>query len=256
MHKLLLTAVAAGAVIASLGSANAADFPQYPPQVVAPPPLIPLEVVSGWYLRGDIGYKIYGDPEGEYENAAFGFAVPGNGEFFDESLDDTFAVGVGVGYQFNEFLRSDLTLDYEFNSDFEGGLVCGGPCGGPGFSVEHADISAWTGLVNAYVDLGTYAGLTPYLGAGIGASYLRTSDVYSDQPDGTRAERDGDSQWNFAWALMAGAGYQFTDSLVLDLNYRYLNLGDAVAGSVGGEPVEINNIDAHEIRVGLRYMLQ
>ena len=29
----------------------------------------------------------------------------------------------------------------------------------------------WTGLVNGYIDLGTWRGVTPFIGAGIGASY-------------------------------------------------------------------------------------
>ena len=35
--------------------------------------------------------------------------------------------------------------------------------------------TAWNGLVNGYVDLGTYAGFTPYVGAGIGLLRTKTS---------------------------------------------------------------------------------
>ena len=37
-----------------------------------------------------------------------------------------------------------------------------------------ANNSAWNGTVNGYIDLGTYAGFTPYVGAGAGLLYTRT----------------------------------------------------------------------------------
>lgn len=261
MRNLIRTAITAGAVAASAGAALAADYPSYvpPPIIVPPPELIPLEVVSGWYLRGDIGYKIYSTPDASYDNPDIGYDVPGSGQLFGEDLDDTAVVGVGIGYQFNDYLRTDLTLDYEFKAGFHGDLDCLGPCGDGGSSDEYADIDAWTGLVNVYADLGDYYGFKPYVGGGIGASYLTTSDVYSVNPPGGVPEGeidgDGDSTWNFAWALTAGTAYQISDRMLLDLNYRYVNLGDAQTGDVNGEPIEINNIDAHEVRVGLRYML-
>ena len=47
--------------------------------------------------------------------------------------------------------------------------------------------------------------------------------------------------------------------MLLDFNYRYVNLGDAVSGptlaNFGNQPIHYDNIDANEIRIGLRYML-
>ncbi|ODN68517.1 outer membrane protein [Methylobrevis pamukkalensis] len=68
----------------------------------------------------------------------------------------------------------------------------------------------------------------------------------------------GDSKWNFAWALTAGASYAFTERLSVDVNYRYLNLGEASLGTVTTQclcttDASTDDIQAHEIRVGLRY---
>jgi opacity protein-like surface antigen len=245
MRHLLLTSalvVATVAGIGGIGPATAADMPEYVP-IETPEPL-PLPA-GGWYLRGDIGYKIYDDPNGFYD-------LPGYENMFGESLEDTGVVGIGVGYRFNEYFRVDTTLDYEFESSMRGTLPCPNACAGGG-TEESADLSAWTGLVNAYVEAGNFSGFTPYVGAGIGWSYLMTSDAASDSPGNYR----GDNTWNFAWALMAGVGYDFTEQLTLDLNYRYLNLGDAQtiapAGTPGSGILEWNDIAAHEIRVGMRY---
>lgn len=243
--RYLLTAsamiVASTITLGTTFSASAADMPEYVP-IDAPEPL-PLPA-GNWYLRGDIGYKIYEDPNGFYDLAGYG-------SMFDEQLDNTGVIGIGAGYRFNEYFRVDATLDYEFGADMRGSLPC--PCG-PG-SVESASLDAWTGLINAYVDLGTYSGLTPYVGAGVGVSLLRTDSVESDSPGAYY----GADTWNFAWALMAGVGYDVSDRLTLDVNYRYMNLGDArsytPASAPGPGVVEWNDIAAHELRVGLRYGL-
>lgn len=240
----LLTASAmiiAGTVAFGAPPSHAADMPEYVP-IETPEPL-PLPV-GNWYLRGDIGYKIYEDPSGYYDLAGYG-SMDG------ENLDDTGVIGVGAGYRFNEWFRVDATIDYEWEAEMYGRLPCPAPC--TAGSREAANLDAWTGLVNAYVDLGNYSGLSPYVGAGLGVSLLRTSDVTSSSP-GTYY---GEDTWNFAWALMAGVGYDVTEQLTLDLNYRYMNLGDARSNTDPAAPgpgvIEWNDIAAHEIRVGMRY---
>ncbi len=256
----------------TLGSAVAADMPEYPPIIDMPEPL-PIVATGGWYLRGDIGYKFYNDPTAELSNPnyASGTYTGGLGSLIDESLDDAYNVGIGAGFRFNEYFRTDLTLDYESPAGFEGRLFCPGPVSGScgasgvdldgdgtndGYSTERADITAWSALANAYVDLGTYAGLTPYVGAGAGLSYLTTSDVRT----AGGSTYNGDGKFNFAWALMAGASYAVDQQVSIDVGYRYINLGDAQSGVIVASDttttrINYNDIDAHEIRVGLRYNL-
>lgn len=234
-----------GAVL-SVSAAQAADIIDYPP-IIETPEVIPLDVVGGWYLRGDIGYKFYRDPDVSLN--------PHVGSVTDTSMDDTGLVGVGIGYQFNDYLRADLTSDYEFKSGFKGTFHCVTNCGGFVSAEAETDIDAWTTMVNVYADLGTYHGITPYVGAGIGATYLRTSTVTSP---GVGDIGEGDSEWNFAWALTAGASYALTEQLSLDLNYRYLNLGEAKTGDTFTAcgcvtKAETDKLQAHEIRLGLRY---
>lgn len=262
-------ATAAALVLSSgaiVGTAVAADFPEPLPVIEAPEPL-PITGVGGWYLRGDIGYKVYNDPDAKLSNPDYagGSFTGGLNELTDTNLDDAYNIGVGVGYKVNDYLRADLTLDYETPAEFGGRLFCPGAASCPdadgdgtpdAFSEESADITAWSALANVYADLGTFYGITPYVGAGAGLSYLVTDDVKSS----IGAEYDGDERFNFAWALMAGASYALTDQLALDVGYRYLNLGDAESGVIAsgtGETTRIRyeNIDAHEVRVGLRYNL-
>ena len=39
-------------------------------------------------------------------------------------------------------------------------------------------------------------------------------------------------EWNFAWALYAGLGFEVTDALTLELAYRYLDMGDGKTGDL------------------------
>jgi opacity protein-like surface antigen len=243
------------ALLLPTGMAFAADMPETP---YAPTPT-PYEFGSGWYLRGDIGYKLYNNPDAHFD-------VAGYGNMIDENLSNTGVAGIGFGYKFNDWFRTDLTVDYEWPGHFHGRLPCPAPCTaapGPEFSDEFASISAWTTLVNAYFDLPLFAegptGLTPYVGAGIGASYLTTSSVRFINPGGATGTWPGDSRWNLAWSLTAGVSYAITKNMLFDLNYRYVNLGDAVSGATspifGNKPLHYDNIDANEIRVGIRYLL-
>ena len=274
----LSLAVAATFGLAALsGVARAADMPvEYPPIIEAPEPM-PLAAAGGWYLRGDIGYKFYQAPKGSLGNRRWGgydngsgsvdtwpYTVGNRDQMINEKMLGALDIGVGAGYKFNDYLRSDVVFDYETPAKFKGSIWCqdASSCSGGSYKDgEHVKIEAYSALANVYADLGNFHGVIPYIGGGIGASYLRTSDVGGAAKDANTGKNpDGAGKWNFAWALMAGVEYPISDSLSLDLGYRYLNLGDAKSGYVtDGEGVstrmDYKDITAHEVRVGLRYYL-
>ena len=66
--------------------------------------------------------------------------------------------------------------------------------------------------------------MTPYIGAGVGGAYMRVSDFASAAaPPFTGGDR---SQWQLAWAAMAGLGYAVSPRLTVDIGYRYLGFGN------------------------------
>lgn len=259
--NLSLAMAATFGLAAFSGVVRAADMPvEYPPVIEAPEPM-PLPAVGGWYLRGDIGYKYYQAPNGSLSNPAWGTTGNG-GNMGGEKMLGAADFGAGVGYKFNDYLRADVTADYETPAKFKGSFLCvSGPCGsGVWHESESVKITAYSALANVYADLGDFHGLKPYIGAGAGASYLRTSGIKSGVIDLDGTPPNSAGKWNFAWALMAGVEYPISDRLSLDLGYRYLNLGDAQTGSatdIGGNVtrVEYKDIAAHEVRMGLRYYL-
>src|SRR5690606_15031726 len=119
-------------------------------------------------------------------------------------------------------------LDYE-RGDFYGRLTCGG-CG-PGYSEETATLSAWTGMFNVYHDFASvHHGFSPYVGAGIGASYVVSSNVESNNPPDS--VYPGAGKWNLAWALMVGGTRPISPTVLLDVGYRFVSLGGGISGEI------------------------
>jgi opacity protein-like surface antigen len=241
--SLFRVVMAAGFIAGSVMSARAADLPPPPPvEAVAP---IVFET-SGWYLRGDIGYSWYN--EGDfYQNELVGVGAweqvdGGNGVVAD----------VGVGYKFNNWLRADATVGYRFDHDVKGrAFLIADPTVGNWWN---GSVSSTVLMANGYIDLGTWGGFTPYVGAGLGVAY---NDSSWTPETGTAPGANG---WNFAWALMAGVSYAFTPNLALDVSYRYMNLGDTNSGGFScpnngctQTPVYYRDMTANDVRIGLRY---
>ncbi len=192
----LISRARATALTATLGAfcvsaAMAADMPFLSSQ---PAPLNqPVEFGTGWYLRGDVGYS--------------NMPVPVVVADFVNSLGRTAAVsgGIGFGYQYNNWLRTDFTIDrtvfrpssaqapewcpsgavlyYPASSANISSPGTGSPAGfmyDPNetctpYITSH--LNRTSPMFNAYIDLGNWWGLTPYVGAGIGATYLQSSSA-------------------------------------------------------------------------------
>lgn len=203
-------------------AAFAADMPgTLPPPGVAP---LPVPTVSpGWYLRGDLG-GYWGTIGGA--QSASGFASP-----TDNDLGSGFAGGVGAGIK-TRWLRTDITVDYT-------AMKYSGTIAAPGD--VSAKVDAVTALFNGYLDLGTWYGVTPYLGAGGGVANLRTHD-YASTAAPPFSSGLSNSQWKFAYAVMAGVGYSIAPNLTLDAGYRYVNFGDVTTASDAFGSMTLKNL--------------
>lgn len=211
---------------------------------------------GGWYLRGDIGHRWSKLRGAEYITYGTPDPDPGTNQFTWTDLSGAASLGAGVGYQINRHFRTDLTVDYWFKSDFRGSTF--GDCtDGPCTTTDASAYSALLLMANAYVDLGTYAGVTPYVGAGIGGARIKWSDLANDAPDYDLVH-EGSTEWRFAWSLMAGASYCLTQNLQLDAGYRYTRVNggrmfEYADGDPGTGPGFDGGFNVHEARAGIRY---
>lgn len=264
-------------VLAGLAaSAQAADLDEiiYAPDL---PMTQPVEIGSGWYLRGDLGYSTR--TRGAATNYSVFTAGPTyTGAAFDSSsLDSDWSGSLGVGYNFTDYLRGDLTFDFTegtFSGATSSAFPCGvGPVGTGCASTDTQGFEQFGIMANAYVDLGTVAGFTPYVGAGAGMTRVIWGTLNSANrcvgagcgaTPVTGTTSPGEKSWRFTYALMAGMTYDLTKDLKLDLGYKYSKIdGDAqfgydaataAAGATGVQASD-NGFENHEVRVGLRYNL-
>ena len=248
MFRMIKPVIAAALIAFSGVSAFAADMVE-PPIVEAPPYQEPAPDFGGWYIRGDLDYHWANLRGSDYITYGGTCCVDPGSNSLDGDLDGAFSLGGGIGYQITNYLRTDLTVDYWFDSDFTGSTV-----GTNGVSTDASSFSSWLLLANAYADLGTYYGFTPYVGAGIGGARIKWDDLHNTIGPVTTVH-EGAENWRFAWALMAGTAYCLTDNLKLDVGYRFSHIN-------GGRMFELadvtgpgfdNGFNVHEARAGLRY---
>ncbi len=255
---LMVAGAAAGLTVAA---AHAADLAPYP--AIAQP--IPVQEFSGWYLRGDIGMS--NQQVRSLNLVPFPFANTSYSTPF-LGFDSAPLAVLGAGYRINNWLRLDATGEYRANAAFHGQSVS--QSGGVTLPDDYtANKSEWLFLANAFVDLGTWWSITPFVGAGVGASRNTISnfmDFGATQSGNTIISTtyfDNHSSWNLAWALYAGLSYQVTPGFAVDLTYRYVNLGDAQTGTphafdgtaIPTSPFVFKDITSNDIMLGVRWNL-
>ena len=239
---LSVRAIAAGCIgtLAFIATARAADpAGTWPPAPrYEPPAPAGKELMSGWYLRGDIGYRLN-------RVSSVDSPIPVTSQSYENALSGT----LGFGYKYKWF-RADLTLDRGVPSRFQGSTAAA--VNQPQYTSKINSLSA---MANLYVDLGTWTGLTPYVGAGAGVTKLESASSSDSSLPPPSPEIPGKAQ-NFSWALMAGVAYQVTPSWMIDVGYRYLSLGDVpmINGVAANNAPVLKNVTTQEARIGVRFL--
>lgn len=216
MSKVIVALSVAASVWAAAGLSpvHAADLDHALLAAPELPVTKPVEVGTGWYLRGDLGY-----------------AIGTSGSDFDSHWSGS----AGAGYHFTDYLRADITVEYTKGSFAGSGTQT---------------FRSWGGMVNGYFDLGTFAGFTPYLGGGAG--YVNVD--WHNFTDATSTTHPGLNDWRFAWQLSAGVAYSITKNLRFDVGYRYMDVnGGGRYVDAAGNHVKDSGFGKSEVRAGLRY---
>jgi opacity protein-like surface antigen len=256
--------IAAGAATLLSQAAFAADMAIAPPPAYAPAPVV--EDFGGWYLRGDIGFS-------NQRVDRLNNLLDRNNTSSVQTLNFSSAgiFGLGVGYKVNNWFRADVTGEYRGNSNFFGTDRIT-YVGGVGTDTYHATKNEWVVLANAYVDLGTWWCITPFIGAGVGGARVAING-FTDQGIALNggvgpalaglAFGDNVSRWNFAWAAHAGLAYKVTPNFTVELAYRYLDMGDGLTGDLRAfdgtnafnNPMTFKHITSHDLKLGVRWDL-
>ena len=313
-----IAAALAGIALASTPSLAADLFGTAPPVVSYPAENGPMvEVGSNWYIRGDIGAGLDSAPTVTFSTLSIppqgDASTPLSPNFGARQFSRNFLVDVGVGYRFNNFFRADATYEYRYGPGDSSTTTVICPYGAYGLTNQAGTIeygylynasNTCDGdltlnqhnnmfLANGYIDVGTFWGITPYVGAGAGLNIATTSgslaffETANGQPYAANLSPTGTypqlwvdqygnvinpqpkiafttQNWNrtiqstkysIAVALMAGFGFQLTPSATLDIGYRYLNTGMTTLNLTGPTAPSLKSSNvSQEIRIGIRYM--
>lgn len=216
---LLLSAAA----IAMTGAVHAADL------VVDVPMSEPIAVAdTGWYL------SVFGG--GQWASSIEG---DDGDQIFDFDSDMGWLVGAAVGAHFTDNLRGEIELST--GAVALTGLSIDGVDAG---SISDGSASATYLLGNLWFDIPTGSGFTPYIGGGLGASYVTAEGTADDIP--YTVDMAG---WGWAYQVGAGVKFDVADNVALDLGYRFKAAVDAQLEGNGDDAVV--NLNSHVLQIGV-----
>lgn len=184
------------------------------------------------YIRVDTGYAVTGDPDGR----------GANGGHRSDETENTGLAGIGLGTALNDQIRMEGMLTYRWPMSIDGTDGAGNTLSGEVESVS-AMFNLYYDIKQAHEWIGNDTA-TPYVGGGVGVSMLDTDTLQNSA--GT--SENGTRSYNLSYAAMAGVATKLSDSLVLDVGYRFINLGEFEQGGA----TEFDDLLAHEVRAGLR----
>ena len=273
MARVNFLAVAGATLLAGTG-AFAADFPPAMPPM--PTPMMqpaPVIDTSGWYLRGDVGVGVQSFSKFQHTSTNPNFVWPASWTIDQKDIDYGAFIGFGVGYAWNSWLRIDVTGEHRAKVKFKAiGSYTEFCPGGRCFDVYDGSHSASVFLANAYIDLGTWWCLQPFVGLGVGGAYHRVTSVHdvgyiSDGTTGFGYAATDKSSFKFAWAAHAGVAYNYSEKIKFEFAYRYLNMGSAQTAIVDCSSAgcqtngarayyTMTDLTSHDFKIGVRWMLQ
>jgi opacity protein-like surface antigen len=192
--KQLLIAVAAGAMVLGMASAQAAD-------------LEPAAAPAEWYVSLFGGASFLDEVETDYKYSGDSFT-------FDAKERDTgFIVGGAIGTHLMESLRVELEVAYSENDfdevNFEDGFGA--------YDVE-GSYDALTFMANLWYDIPLSDSLSPYVGGGAGLAIVDGEMTY--QPDDGDDTAYDSTEVAFAFQLGAGLRWAAFENITFDLGYR------------------------------------
>ena len=221
-----------------------------------------FEADAGAYVRLDGGLGLM-----RSRSAQASFGTPVSAFAFDRTqLGDAPVFGLGVGYQFNEYFRADLTAEYRGSASYKatgsyGDLSCVGSRCSDAYAGAFRSLAL---MANGYAEIGSWYDITPFVGLGLGLA--RNTVAPMSVPAGN-SHSDGQSagatQVRLAFALMAGASYELTRQIRMETSYRYMSMGSGESGTITcGTPAgacvgqtQRMALGAHDLRIGLRYTI-
>ena len=181
-------------------------------------------VAGSVYLNGNLGAVWLLDSDLSQSDGTKGTAE------YDTGFGMTGALGYDFGWVRVEGEVGYRKNDYEkVSSSGQTGLNTSG------------EVTSWDFMANSYIDIDTETPFTPYFGGGIGAAVLESSTLNAG---GITIESGDDTV--FAYQVMAGASYSFSEVWMVQLEYRFFGTTNPTYGNTESEYM------SHNVFLGIR----
>jgi opacity protein-like surface antigen len=202
---------------------------------------------NGAYLKGGIGFNHINSTE--FTTRDFEGKV---------KLSDSFPlIEVGIGYKFDNLIRVETVIDYYFlfrtletSTNLENDI----------FKIS-AKTKANNLMFNIYKDILSIGKLTPFVGGGIGITFLKESATghvlllednlyYPLNPIKSKKRKQ------FAYKLTLGTDIKFSDTIIGEVCYNYFNLGNNKKKIISGVyNIGRRTYEIHNITIGMRFKI-
>jgi outer membrane immunogenic protein len=169
-----------------------------------------------------------------------------------DSHDIVMPFGAAIGYNWGIHgvaLRTEFEYlnraNFEYNSSpmfTDSGLPIG----------LTSRIVSQTMFANTYYDFVNKTPFTPFVGGGIGAAINKSTTNLTIIGSGN-IDKFTNSSTKFAWNVGAGIAFNLTEIMLLEVSYRYTDLGGAIWGSKSAVELTTHTLYANEFLFGARY---
>ena len=180
----------------------------------------------GWNNVDDISYSVVEAP-----GASAGYDV-----------EQSFSAMIAVGYDYPGGTRTELELSFrDSEADSAGAFNAVGKV-------------ATTALMgNIFYDFGSRTSkLAPFIGAGVGISYL-DHQLTSRNAGGLALQID-DTESALAWQGVGGLSYRFNDRVSMDLSYRYFDTEKVQYSSTAPGGALETDYESHDVMLAFRWI--
>lgn len=258
--RFLTMPVAAGAIALCLtaGQVSAADiYAGQTERSFKDTPYNPPATKFYFAVRGGATFPEDTDFDINVDLGAFGLGTTDN---IENQYDDVgFIVSGAIGMSLDDLtgisgLRTELEVGY-FENEIDAHTVNfdDGTSATIGGGDAFGETSAIFGLLNLYYDFTQFGRIKPFIGGGVGIASVELEDQAVNL-GGTKVLALDDEDTGFAYQLSAGANVTITDSVDLELGYRYLGINGVELEAVDGTSSDVD-VDNHIIYGGLRFKM-
>lgn len=163
-----------------------------------------------------------------------------------DSHNTVVPIGVAIGYNWRKHGVS-LRTEFEYLNRSNFGYTSIPVFTNPGNPIGlTSKIGSQTLLVNVFYDFHNATLFTPFVGGGIGAA-INKSTMTLNTVDTFKT-----IDTRFAWNVGAGIAMNVTEIMLLELSYRYTDLGGAVWSTGGAFELSTNSLQANEFLLAAR----